>query len=160
MCGGHSCLKSSLMHDGRTHKYTRGHNHVYKWAKYVCEGSLGSLKEKWVHLFLSPFLQHATKQWQSAHLALVWVVFLCICIPSQARLILIFMSWAWRAYYYYHYCYYAFRGRKITLGLAEAVQNQQPITAPIIRLVWFMIYADHIRPEITPLEALGCKKLF
>lgn len=34
------------------------------------------------------------------------------------------------------------------------------ITAAIIRLVWFMIYADHILPEITPLEELGCKKLF
>lgn len=50
--------------------------------------------------------------------------FLCIRAPSQARLILIFMSWARRAYYYYHYCYYAFWGREITLGLAEAVQRQ------------------------------------
>lgn len=39
-------------------------------------------------------------------------------------------------------------------GGAEA----KAITASIIGLVWFMIYTDHIQPEITPLEALGCLK--
>lgn len=34
------------------------------------------------------------------------------------------------------------------------------ITAAIIRLVWFMIYAGRRLPEITPLEAQGCKNLF
>lgn len=77
-----------------------------------------------------------------------------ISSPFQPRLILIFMSWSWRANYYSHYRYNAFWGRKITLGLAEA----RAITAPVIRLVWFMIYADHIWREITPLEVLGCKK--
>lgn len=33
-------------------------------------------------------------------------------------------------------------------------------TAAIVRLVWFMIYADRIAPEVTPLEELGCKNLF
>lgn len=41
-------------------------------------------------------------------------------------------------------------------GSAEA----EAITAAIIRLVWFMIYAERGPPEVTPLEELGSKNLF
>lgn len=124
MCEGHSCLKSSLMRHGRTHKYTQGHNHTYKWAKYACEG-VTRLSSGEMCLFVSPsFAVTYTITPAEQPLAPRLSCFLCICTPSQARLILIFMSWAWRAYYYYHYCYYAFQGREIILGRVEAEHKQ------------------------------------
>lgn len=74
---------------------------------------------------------------------------------SQLSLNLVFMSWVWHAYYY-HYCYYAFRAREVTLDLTEA----GGISCAITRLVWFMIYAWSILPEVTPLEEMGGKNLF
>lgn len=145
--GGHTNThRDTITHTNEQNMYVRGYSPIVRRNVSICS-----------FLFFCNMRSNTAK-------ALTWpsfeLFFSCISIPFQARLILIFMSLAWHAYYYSHYCYYAFRGRKITLGLAEAVQKQGAITAPIIGLVWFMIYADHIRPEITPLEALGCKKLF
>lgn len=51
MCGGQSCLKSSLMHNEKTHKYTQAQNHEYKCAKYSRKGNLNSLHEERLFYF-------------------------------------------------------------------------------------------------------------
>lgn len=122
MCGGHSFLRSSLMHNERIQKYTQGHNHTYEWAKYSCEGSLSSLNEEHSLFFHVTF----RKKKVAKHSVVPRLsCFLCICSRSQAVLTLIFMTWVWHTYYYYHYCYYAFEGREVALGLAEVMQKQE-----------------------------------
>lgn len=134
-CGGHSCSESSLMHNGRTHKCTQGHNHTYKWAKYACEGSLGTLQEKCVYLFALPFFIPFTQTLAGHSLAPCLSFFLWICTLSQARLILVFMSLAWRAYYYYHYSYYAW---EITLGVGGAEAGFSLLQSSDWSDLWFM----------------------
>lgn len=125
MCEGHSCLKTSLMHDGRTHTNTRGDTITHTNEQNMHGRGHTRLSSGEMCLLDSfPFTAACANTRRPLTCPFVGVVFLCICTLSQARLILIFMSWAWRPYYYYHYCYYAFRGREITLCLAEAVQKR------------------------------------
>lgn len=123
MCGGHGCFKSSLMQNGRTYKYTQGHNHTYQWAKISMQG-VTHLSSGAMCLFVPFSFSVACAQTLTEHLLGPRLsCFSCISRPFQPTLILIFMSWSWRTYYYSHYWYYAFRGRKITLGLGEVVQK-------------------------------------
>lgn len=135
------------------------HRDTYKWAKYVCEASLSSLQEKCVFVSfsfsgtggptltehslaprLSCFFMHMYPLSSQIDPDIYELGLTCILLLS---LLLLCISG---------------EGNNIRPGRGGA--EAEAITAPIIRLVWFMIYADHIWPKITPLEALGCKKLF
>lgn len=138
--GGHSCFKSSLMHNGRgTHKCIPVWNHN-KWAKYAWMGLCTYVKEEcidsFVFFFFSSMWTNIRKHSLGPSLSL-----LSISIPSQAWLIKIFMSRPWHACHYFHYCYYAFQAgnKKTTLTLVEVFQKLSVLQSSD----WFMIDAEH-----------------
>lgn len=103
-CGGHSCLKSSLMLNGRTHKSTPGQNHN-KWAKYEWMGLCNYVHDL-IYFFSSMWI-NLRKHLPDPRLGL-----LSVSISSWTWLIKIFMSRIWQEYYYFHYLYYGLQARK------------------------------------------------
>lgn len=54
MCGGHSCSKSSVMHNGSTRKYTQGHNHHTNEQSMSVRGYSPIFSKKKARLFILP----------------------------------------------------------------------------------------------------------
>lgn len=140
-------------------------NHTYKWVEICKWGVIGvSLGEirPFVWLF---FLLRSQNTTRGLTYPLVWVVLFLFCFFVQRHLSSLksdctWYLWAWPAVHIIRIItvimHFRGGGDNVRAGGAGAGL----CTAAIIRLSWFMIYADRIVPEVTPPEELGCKNLF
>ena len=132
--GGHTNARGdTIAHTNEQNMHVRGHPALFRRHVSICLALLFACTQSEVLSFMdtSPLSSQIDPSiYELGFSCILLLSLLLLCISGE--------------------------GNNIRPGGAEAGF----FTAAIIRLVWFMIYADRIAPEVTPPEELGCKNLF